>query len=161
MSRLDSFIRRLQAQRIGLDWACAELGPGLVLELGLGNGRTYDHLRSRLGTARAIHAFDRAVAAHPDCVPPEDRLHLGDIRDTLPSFADRFPHSTALVHSDAGSGVAAETAALAAFISRHLPAILAPNGLVVADQPMPSEALAELPPPVGINPGRYYFYRLR
>ena len=161
MSRLDSFIRRLQAQRIGLDWACAELGPGLVLELGLGNGRTYDHLRSRLGDTRAIHAFDRAVAAHPDCVPPQDRLHLGDIRDTLPNFADRFPHSTALVHSDAGSGVAAETAALAAFIARHLPAILAPNGLVVADQPMPCEALAELPAPAGINPGRYFFYRRR
>jgi hypothetical protein len=58
-------------------------------------------------------------------------------------------------------GTETETAALAAFISRHLPAILAPNGLVVADQPMPTEALAELPPPVGINPGRYFFYRLR
>jgi hypothetical protein len=161
MSRLDSFIRRLQAQRIGLDWACAELGPGLVLELGLGNGRTYDHLRSRLGDARKIHAFDRAVAAHPDCVPPADRLHLGDIRDTLPAFAGQFPNSTALVHSDAGSGVAAETAALAAFIARHLPAILAPNGLVVADQPMHSDGLAELPPPAGINPGRYFFYRRR
>src|SRR6202022_2543720 len=47
VSRLDSFIRRLKAQR-----ACLDLAAGLVrgldgeiLELGLGNGRTYDHLR--------------------------------------------------------------------------------------------------------------------
>lgn len=131
MRRLDSFIRRLQAQRIGLDRACSALGPGLVLEIGLGNGRTCGH------------------------------LHLGDIRDTLPAFADKFPHRAALVHSDADSGVAAETSALAAFVARHLPAILAPNGLAVADQPMPCEALAELPPPAGIDPGRHFFYRLR
>jgi hypothetical protein len=161
MSRLDSFIRRLEAQRVGLDWACAELGPGLVLEIGLGNGRTYDHLRGRLGGARAIHAFDRAVAAHPDCVPPEDQLHLGDIRETLPAFAGRFPQSAALVHADIGSGLAAQTATLAAFIARHLPAILAPRGLVVADQPMACEALAELPPPTGVDAGRYFFYRRR
>jgi len=161
MSRLDSFIRRLQAQRIGLDWACAELGPGLVLELGLGNGRTYDHLRSRLGPARAIHAFDRAVAAHPDCVPPLDCLHLGDMRDTLPNFAEKFPHSAALVHADTGSGLASETSSLAGFIARHLPAILAPDGLVVTDQPLPCDALAELPPPAEIVPGRYFFYRRR
>jgi hypothetical protein len=160
MSRLDSFIRRLQAQRIGLDWACAALRPGLVLELGLGNGRTYDHLRSRLGPDHAIHAFDRAVAAHPDCVPPAENLHLGDIRDTLPAFVGKFAHRTALVHSDAGSGVASETATLAAFIGEHLAKILMPGGLVVADQAMPNAGLAELPPPPGINPGRYFFYRL-
>jgi S-adenosyl-L-methionine methyltransferase len=49
MTRLDSAIRRLTAQRDLLDWASEEIAPGgLVLELGLGNGRTYDHLRDRL-----------------------------------------------------------------------------------------------------------------
>ena len=50
MSRLDSFIRRLEAQRACLDLA-ARLIEGLegeILELGLGNGRTYDHLRQLL-----------------------------------------------------------------------------------------------------------------
>ena len=48
MSRLDSFIRRLVAQRACLDHAAQLIGglDGAVLELGLGNGRTYDHLRS-------------------------------------------------------------------------------------------------------------------
>ena len=46
MSRLDSAIRRLQAQRLCLNAAVAyvEELPGPVLELGLGNGRTYDGL---------------------------------------------------------------------------------------------------------------------
>ena len=57
MSRLDSFIRRLQAQRACLDRA-AELVrdlPGPVVEIGLGNGRTYDHLRRRLAATVAPH----------------------------------------------------------------------------------------------------------
>ena len=47
MSRLDSFIRRLEAQRACLNRAAALISgiDGIVLELGLGNGRTYDHLR--------------------------------------------------------------------------------------------------------------------
>ena len=84
MTRLDSAIRRLQAQRACLDRA-AELvqdTPGPVLELGLGNGRTYDHLRARLA-GRDIFVFERAPAAHPDSMPPADRLILGNILETL------------------------------------------------------------------------------
>ena len=75
MSRLDSFIRRLEAQRACLDQAArliAEL-DGDVLELGLGNGRTYDHLRE-LCPDREIYVCERLVAAHPDCVPPAELL---------------------------------------------------------------------------------------
>jgi hypothetical protein len=57
--------------------------------------------------------------------------------------------------------MAAETATLAAFIARHLPGILAPDGLVLADQPMRCESLAELPPAAGVDAGRYFFYRRR
>ena len=50
MTRLDAAIRRLQAQRMCLDAAVAQIAgkPGIVLELGLGNGRSYDHLRTAL-----------------------------------------------------------------------------------------------------------------
>ena len=63
MSRLDSFIRRVSAQRDCLN-AAADLirdVPGPVLEFGLGNGRTYDHLRSLL-PERTIFVFERQVA---------------------------------------------------------------------------------------------------
>ena len=59
MSRLDSFIRRLEAQRACLDRAAALIAgiDGAVLELGLGNGRTYDHLRE-LFQAPNVHWRD-------------------------------------------------------------------------------------------------------
>ena len=60
MSRLDSAIRRLMAQKMALAWATDQVvgRPGPVLELGLGNGRTYDHLREILGSTREIFVFE-------------------------------------------------------------------------------------------------------
>ena len=59
MSRLDAVIGRLKSQRSCLNAAVALIGeaPGHVLELGLGNGRTYDHLRL-LFPNRNIYVFD-------------------------------------------------------------------------------------------------------
>ena len=101
MSRLDSFIRRLEAQRACLELA-ADLIAGLdgeVLELGLGNGRTYDHLR-KLFPHRKIYVCERAVAAHPDCVPPSALLLLGDMRETLPAVRARLADRVVLAHLD-------------------------------------------------------------
>ena len=66
MSRLESFIRRMSAQRDILDMVCRDmqLGDGPVIELGLGNGRTYDHLRERL-PGRRIIAFASSVVSSP------------------------------------------------------------------------------------------------
>ena len=98
MTRLDSAIRRLAAQRELLDWAFAGGRPeGLVLEIGLGNGRTYDHLRDRL-PGREIYAFERSPAAHPDCYPPEGYLIVGDLFDTLAAFIER--HRTGVGRPD-------------------------------------------------------------
>src|SRR3546814_12884208 len=91
MSRLDSAIRRLEAQRACLDLAMSMIAPvaGPAFELGLGNGRTYDHLRERI-PERDIFVLERSVAAHPDCIPPDDRLFLGELRATLPAAIPRF-----------------------------------------------------------------------
>ena len=60
MSRLDSFIRRLEAQRACLGFVAGQIRDvaGPVLEFGLGNGRTYDHLRELL-PERDIFVFER------------------------------------------------------------------------------------------------------
>ncbi|MEP5008510.1 class I SAM-dependent methyltransferase, partial [Roseobacter sp.] len=62
MSRLESMRRRLTAQIDGINWAAETIAPlnGDVLELGLGNGRTYDHLRDRLPNRR-IWVIDRIL----------------------------------------------------------------------------------------------------
>jgi hypothetical protein len=160
MSRLDSFIRRLEAQRACLDRA-AELicdVEGAVLELGLGNGRTYDHLRS-LFPGRDIYVCERQVAAHPDCIPPIDRLILGDLRETLPAARAGFGGRVALAHLDVGTGDAAANRALAAVLAPSIVALLCRDAVLVSDPEITAADLTALPLPAGIAPGRYHLYR--
>lgn len=160
VSRLDSFIRRLEAQRACLDLAAAQIRelPGPVLELGLGNGRTYDHLRE-LFPDRKIFVFEREVNAHPACRPDPAHLFLGDLHKTLPGALARLPGKAALAHSDIGTGDAESNAALAAWLAKNLPPLLLAGAWVICDQPLVTAALAALPPPAGIAPERYFLYR--
>jgi len=161
MSRLDSVIRRLQAQRSCIDHAIGLIAdrPGPVFEVGLGNGRTYDHLRARMPD-RTIYAFDRQVAAHPNCIPPADLLVLGDARRTLP--ATTAAHGRAvLMHSDIGTGDAAANAALARELAPAYADALAPGGILISDQPLADPALEPQALPDGVAPGRYHLYRRR
>lgn len=160
MSRLDSAIRRLQAQRACLDMAVALSAdvPGPVLEVGLGNGRTFDHLRQAM-PGRSIFAFDRQVAAHPDCVPPPELLFLGDVRETLGKVLARTGQPAALIHADIGSGVEADTRALVDSIAPQLVTLLARGGILVSDQSIAHPGLTQLPLPDGVKPGRYHVYR--
>ncbi|OYW66849.1 MAG: hypothetical protein B7Z40_09875 [Bosea sp. 12-68-7] len=54
-----------------LDRAAAAIAgrDGLVLERGLGNGWTHDHLREKL-PGRAIPVFERDVSPNPAAMPP-------------------------------------------------------------------------------------------
>ncbi len=160
MSRLDSFIHRLTAQRACLDAAALAIGdrPGPVLEVGLGNGRTYDHLRERL-PGRDIFVFERQVAAHPDCVPDQAHLLLGDFRDTLPAALARLGAPAVLAHCDFGSGDAAATAALAVWLAPALTGLLADGAVVASDQPLEAAGLTPLDLPEAVAPGRYHLYR--
>jgi hypothetical protein len=161
LSRLDSFIRRLEAQR-----ACLELAADLVarmdgevLELGLGNGRTYDHLR-KLFPHRNIYVCERTVAAHPDCVPPPQFLLLGDMRETLPAVRARLAERVVLAHLDPGNGEIAASRALADHLTPLIVPLLQLNGVLVSEPAITSDQLSALPLPDGIEPGRYNLYRL-
>jgi hypothetical protein len=160
MSRLDSAIRRLQAQRACLDAAAHAVSgvEGVVFELGLGNGRTYDHLRETC-PQREIFVFERQVAAHPDCVPDDAHLYLGDVLETLPRAAARFAGRVALLHADIGTGDADRNARLAAAIQPHMPRLLSPGGVAVTDQEMPWPEAETVALPDGVAPGRYFLYR--
>lgn len=162
MSRLDSAIRRLEAQRACLDLAAGMVAglPGPVVEIGLGNGRTYDHLREIL-PGREIFVFDRAVDAHPDCRPDEAHMLLGDLADTLPGAAVAIGAPAAFAHCDFGSGVPDRDRETARLVAGALPALLAPGAVVASDQPLAAAALDPLPLPDGIAAGRYHLYRHR
>jgi hypothetical protein len=160
LSRLDSFIRRLLAQRACLERAVHLVAgiEGPALELGLGNGRTFDHLRERL-PEREIFVFERRPDAHPDCVPDARHLIVGDLEDTLVGAEAWLPAPAALVHSDIGTGEAARNARVAAWLARTLPALLARGGIVASDQPLVNGALEPLPLPPEVAPERYFLYR--
>ena len=160
MSRLDSFIRRLEAQRACLDFA-ARLVEGLegdVLELGLGNGRTYDHLR-KLFPNRQIYVCERRLAAHPDCVPPAECLLLGDMRDTLRTAREPLTDRIALAHLDPGTGNLAASRALAAELTPLIVPLLRCGAVLVSEPAVVSDNLSPLKPPESVAPERYNIYR--
>lgn len=159
MSRLDSVIRRLVAQRACLDEAARAIAgvPGPVLELGLGNGRTFDHLRGLLAE-RDIFVFERRVQAQATCIPDEHHLILGDLRDTLPALPARIGAPAALAHADLGSGDPKSDREVAAFLSEALPSIMHVAGIILSDQELtPPDWLAR-PLPDGVAEGRYFVY---
>jgi hypothetical protein len=132
--------------------------PGPVLELGFGNGRTYDHLREHF-PGRAIYVFDRQLNPHPDCIPPADLVRLGDFRETLPRFLDEAPEPAVLIHADIGTGDKIASLRLARDLTPTLVHLLAPGGLLTGDQPMNDAELEALPLPEGVQPDRYHLYR--
>jgi S-adenosyl-L-methionine methyltransferase len=160
VSRLDSFIRRLEAQRAVLNHAAALIAglDGPVLELGLGNGRTYDHLRE-LFPQRDIYVCERRVAAHPDCIPPDHLLLLGDMFETLPAARDRLGGRVALAHFDAGTGDAAGNLRLAVGLRPLILPLLRAGAVLATQQVMDGPGLEPLPLPAGVPEGRYYLYR--
>ncbi|CAN7267265.1 hypothetical protein LJR009_001131 [Bosea sp. LjRoot9] len=162
MSRLDSFIRRLEAQRRVLDWAAAAITgrDGLVLELGLGNGRTYDHLREIL-PERVIYAFDREARANPRSLPPPEALVLGDMAQTLPAFAAAHGRRAVLLHVDATTGVPERDAVALAWLPGHVAALAADDALIISGSELIDEALLATPLPEGVPLGRYFAYRRR
>ncbi len=160
MTRLDSAIRRLTAQRDLLDWASRVVSPtGLVLEIGLGNGRTYDHLRARL-PGREIYVFERSPAAHPDCIPPAGYLIIGDVFETLPSFITRMGEGVAaLIHVDIGTGDEEANREVALRLSPPLETLLRPGGLVLGDRAFDLPLCSDISSETGVPEGRYFVYR--
>lgn len=160
MSRLDSMIKRLIAQRLCLDMCCERVAglDGVVFEIGLGNGRTYDHLRQKL-PGREIFVFDRALSSHPDCRPDAEHAVLGDIMETLPAEARRHRGRVMLAHSDIGNGVPAYGRKMAGAISAALAEALMPGGHILSDEELDVPGTEPVEPPDLVDLRRYFLYR--
>ncbi len=131
---------------------------GRCSNLGLGNGRTYDHLRE-LCPDRRIYVCERQVAAHPDCIPPAELLLIGDMRATLQAARERLEGRVALAHLDAASGEIAASLALAQELAALVVPLLRPDAVLVSEPELSAAALAPLAPPEGVAAGRYHLYR--
>lgn len=159
-SRLDLFIDRMVSQRACLDYAIAQTTgqEGPVFELGLGNGRTYHHMVQHIKD-RPVYVFERAVASHPDSTPPDDRVILGDVRETLPASVAQFGASASLIHADLGGHNRQKNDTFARLVSPLIEPLLARGGLMVSSDRMYFEDLTELPLPSGAVEGRCFIYQ--
>ncbi|MBZ8131756.1 class I SAM-dependent methyltransferase [Afifella sp. IM 167] len=160
MSRLESAINRLTAQKALLEHVAGLIGEasGTVFELGLGNGRTFDHLRQIFPT-REIFAFDRAIRAHAGCIPDAEHMIVGDMRDTLRLCHPRIPAPPVLVHVDMGAGDATADLATREWISPLVAGWTAVGGYVVTDRPLELPGYAEVARPAGVPASPHLIYR--
>ncbi|SEO58605.1 S-adenosyl-L-methionine methyltransferase [Salinihabitans flavidus] len=160
MSRLDIFINRMVSQRACIDFAVRETAAtgGPVFELGLGNGRTYDHLRERL-SQEEVFVFDREVASNPASTPPRAQILMGDVMETLPQALRRFGATARIVHADLGGHNLEKNDAFARKVSPLIEPLLAPGGIMVSSDRMYFEALEPMPLPEGAVEGRCFLYR--
>ena len=149
----------MTAQRQCLDIACEQVRDvdGVIFEVGLGNGRTFDHLREKL-PGRDIYVFDREIKSHPDSRPKEGFAFLGAIEETLPKASRQFAGRVALLHSDIGNGVPEYGRKMAAAIGATLMLALAPGAMVLSDEELDVPGLETVPPPLA-DLRRYYMYR--
>ena len=161
MNRLEFFIRRLSAQRECLKLAAKLIADiqGLVFEVGLGKGRTYDFLRDVLPD-REIFAFDRSVGSYPDCTPDIDHIVLGDFRETLMTVSDRVGSAVALAHCDFGSENRDRDNALAGWLGPAIDRIMAPDGVVATDREMTVDGWLSIELPDGVDNDAYFLYRV-
>ncbi|PWC32679.1 class I SAM-dependent methyltransferase [Azospirillum sp. TSO35-2] len=147
-SLLDRMIDRMTVQRAALAWARDAVAglDGMVLEVGLGKGRTYDHLRT-LFPPRDILVFDMWVRVPPELTPDEDRLFVGDFQATLPAAAERFGRCARFAHADFGSTDRDHDAGQAAWLAPLIDTMMLPGGLVLSDRALdrPNWTPVELP----------------
>jgi len=159
VSRLDYFIDRMQSQRACLDYAIANTSglPGPIFELGLGNGRTYDHLRDK-ADGRQIFVFERQVASNPASTPGEEELIIGDMRQTLPQALAKFGATASLIHGDFGGHNLEKNDKFARLISPAIEPLLAKGGIMVSSDRMYFDRLLEMALPKGAVQGRCFIY---
>lgn len=158
MSRLDSFIRRMTAQRDILNAVASQsLLPekGDIFELGLGNGRTYSHLREKFPERRVI-VFDRAVKAHSSCIPESENMVIGEISETAKEYSGS---DAALAHADIGSGSDEVDAITLQWLPQLMADLVATGGIAMSGLPLSHAKLEALPIPDSIEENRYFLYR--
>jgi hypothetical protein len=160
LTRLEKVLYRLEAQHVCFAWAFSQIEhqSGVVFEIGLGLGRTFNHMRHHM-PEREIIVFERKVNAYPDCMPKVDELIIGEVAETLPAMAQKYAGQVVLAHSDIGSFDKEMNKEMSELMSANLLPCLAPGGIIMSDLPLSVPETEELPLPEGARPGRYYLYR--
>ncbi|WP_245944103.1 class I SAM-dependent methyltransferase [Acuticoccus kandeliae] len=159
-SRLDAFIARIVAQKECLESVAGMIGDvaGPVIEIGLGNGRTFDHLREILPD-REIFVFDNTLIAPPDSMPDGEHVIIGDVRDTLAFCSLRVKAPAALIHCAMATGDPTANLARAGWLAPLIAARTAPGGCVASALALDMPGFSALPRSEAAETGGYWIYR--
>ena len=160
MSRLEDLTARFLTQQAALNHGIEMIDglDGIVVELGLGKGRSFDHLRERL-PRRDIYVFDHELSCEPEFAPPPEFWVFGEITETLPAFCQLFAGRAALIHSDIGTRHRPDDIPLVRFVAENLGKLLRQDGVVASDRPMEGTGWAALPSLREMTNFPYYMYR--
>ena len=160
MSRLEDLAHRFLTQQAALNRAVELIEPmeGIVVELGLGKGRSFDHLRERL-PGRDIYVFDHELSCEPELAPPSEFRVFGEITRTLPAFCRQFAARAVLVHSDIGTRHREQDMPLVEFVAESLDILLKQGAVVASDRPMENVSWTRLPELREMERFPYYMYR--
>ena len=159
MSRLEDLTHRFLTQQASLNLGVELIAEvdGIVVELGLGKGRTFDHLRERL-PGRVIYVFDHELSCEPEYAPASAYWMFGEITTILPAFCERFAGQAALVHADIGTRHREQDQRLANFIATQLQTLMTAGGVVVSDRPMEGTRWSILPRLPEMDHFPYFMY---
>lgn len=161
ITRLEKTLYRLDAQHACLTWAFEQIAdkPGPIFELGLGLGRSFNHMRHKLGErAKDILVFEREVRCYPDCQPDDEQLIIGNLDKTLPEAAKKHEGKVVLAHSDVGSMDKKHNAYMSGLVSKNIDLALAPGAIIMSDLPLDIAGCTPHPLPGNARDDRYYLY---
>lgn len=160
MSRLQSFLNRMTAQKLLIEHAAPMIADvsGPVVDLGLGSGRSFDHFRTVL-PGREIFALDRRVDAPPGYIPDAHFMIVGEIRETLQYCQPRLGAPVALIHNDLGTGDDLANYCIAQWLAPLIDRLMAVDGIVLTSFPMDLPRCREAVLPEGIARNRYHIYK--
>lgn len=154
---------RMQVQKAYLDHMIAHLlqkqSSGLGVEIGLGSGRTYDHLRNYLPDYE-IYAFDFKVECHPSCTPPPEYTVLGPAEETFPEWSKQRKGAASFVHCDIGTTDLVRDKAVYEKMLPHILHVTSQNGLVLSDRMLIDSSLLPIPLPGNTEEWPYFLYRI-
>ncbi len=156
-------IRRLCVQRDCLALSASMISElsGPVLELGLGNGRTFDHLR-HLMPGREIFVFESVILEEILTAPDPEFLIEGDVRETLPAYVNMAAQKAVLIHNDIdeiGGSTAEQQRALFSWLSPLIRDAAAPSAVIVSNSQLDFEDWHRIQLPAGHAPDRYFMYQ--
>ena len=135
--------------------------PGPVFELGLGNGRTFDHIRT-LMPEREIFVFDIVIVEQIESALDPALLIVGDVRETLPAHLEKMHQKAVLIHNDlddVGGNTEDQQHSIYCWLSPLIRDAVAPGAVIVSNTKLDLDDWHRIQLPEGHAPDRYFMYQ--